>query len=278
MKKQAVFFVGMFLFVFMLALMLPISAQPPMPGRPTAGATRPQRPDTTPQIPEITLTPRSTADYRATAQVLSTGVHLDDTFIQATVNALTMQIPSLDTSLPADDLTTLIETFLTTGGVIFDLETNSLTVTSMYTEMMVNAAVEAALLTAGYNPSQVSVDLVYGAVKIIVTDVELNSQLKGTLILTVALTAVDGTIQIELVSATINNIQIPQSLLSEIEVDDVFAEAMNVADSVDLELSYSIDEITITDQEILVVITVMLPNTPKIGRLFDANGVLRYGH
>lgn len=263
MRKQHILLGLLGLTFAVVTVLLPISAQPPRPGKPTPGALG--LPKFTPTEPQRTIDPatlegmpRRNAAYVATAQALATSINLDDRSIQATLSALESQLPASPADVSSDELMEVIESLLETGSIVFDAETRSLTVTTAYTEAMLNRLADAAMT----NYEDVTVDLLYGAIRVTVQDKDLSS--RDAVVFTIELNAVDGAIEADIIAVRVNTTDVPDELVSN-ATDDVTEllegltnETLTAATSGNFELHYSVDEVRVMEDEILVVMTIPL--------------------
>ncbi len=145
------------------------------------------------------------------------------------------------------------------GSASVRWEGDALIATVSYTETGLNALIDAAIVTGMYPVGDVNVDLVPGGAIIDTYGLQTETLLEGNLSFYVLLTPVDGKIEIELVSASLNGRQIPEAKLSDVEmifegVAAVTATAMSVA----YDITYSIDELTITDLDFAAQMTVAI--------------------
>lgn len=220
--------------------------------------------------PDYQLTAQSIANYALTPNV-------DPDAIFATVEAYATQIAvnpaeveavisQLLASLPDDvDAATLEETltyWLSMGNVSATIEGHNLSLTMTYSETGINAILEAALVAAGRDGMNMNVDLVSGGAVVDLVGYTTQDGKSGTLSLYVLLTAVNGRIQIELVSASFNDITVPDRLLSDIEalLIDSVANALYEYLGVTLNsaMPYSIDSLLITETNFTATVTVTL--------------------
>ncbi len=155
------------------------------------------------------------------------------------------------------DLRALIDAWLAAGDTSFRWDGDALVVTATYSESDVNAMAGAALSSAAYDVRDVAIDLVAGGAIARIYGPGLGTPVTEGLTVEVQLAASEGGVVLDLVSATLNGRRIPQAALDEIErllanLADGYMMALARAYGV----SYSVDGLTITDQEVTVQLTV----------------------
>lgn len=201
------------------------------------------------QIPTVGfLTPQSTIQRPS----------LDSSAIQATASAFAsglQDIPGI-TPVPSGTLAALSEF----GSVVYNTSDQSVTVSVTLTEAILNTAFTQAMAAAGYPGS--TIDLVNGGAVITIPNVTLSAQFKGTLVMTVSLTTVDGGVEMALVSATINGVNVPVALVEDLmdtleatlesALTDVVAGYVGMSS---VTVAYSIDTLLITDSAITATVT-----------------------
>lgn len=197
----------------------------------------------------------------ATAEAYATYAALDYAAIEQDIYTLLNDIPEwwyADTDTDSADLSALLNSWLSDGSASVRWEGDALIATVSYTETGLNALIDAAIVTGMYPVGDVNVDLVPGGAIIDTYGLQTETLLEGNLSFYVLLTPVDGKIEIELVSASLNGRQIPEAKLSDVEmifedVATVTATAMSVA----YDITYSVDELTITDLDFAAQMTVL---------------------
>jgi len=229
-----------------------------------AAAQRPQR---TPSaggagaIPTIDLsglqvTLPAADDLMAMVNALSASMGEDTNSLMATANAMLTAMPTFTGGLSPDDLAGWLESW-SAYSLSFDAETGSLTVTAAIDEAMLNALIEEALTEADTGVSSVNVDFDdAGLIVITAEDVSLSSQLSGDLTLSVELTADDGEIVATLVDASLNGKPLPPAALAELTA--LLEEAVNATLQTPTGLENTVDDLVVTDEAILVVLSLSL--------------------
>lgn len=260
------FLVGILTFMLMT---IPVSAQPgrrtPLAatgmGRPTidsAGAVATLNAAATsavnsyggvPQMAEAALTdiPSYNDAIAATGEFLATQAQEFAPGVYSTTTALPTQVPGLD----FDDLAQftpeqqhLISTFMQYGSISYDETAQTVTMYAQFSETAVNAVLDEVVANAGYDPNNVSADLIDGGAVVTFYSVDpQQSGQDGTLVVTLAMEARDGRVQVEILSATFQGRPIPVALLDTAEL----ADKLNAAFSTGTELDYTINSLVITD-------------------------------
>lgn len=264
------FLVGILTFMLMT---IPVSAQPgrrtPLAatgmGRPTidsAGAVATLNAAATsavnsyggvPQMAEAALTdiPSYNDAIAATGEFLATQAQEFAPGVYSTTTALPTKVPGLD----FDDLAQftpeqqhLISTFMQYGGISYDETAQTVTMYAHFSETAVNAVLDEVVANAGYDPNNVSADLIDGGAVVTFyhVDPQQNGQ-AGTLVVTLTMEALDGRVQVEILSATFQGHPIPAALLNTAELSTTLADKLNAAFSTGTELDYTINSLIITD-------------------------------
>lgn len=183
---------------------------------------------------------------------------LDSNAIQATASAFASGLQSIPgvTAIPSGTLAALSEF----GSVAYDSANQSVTVNVTLTEAMINTAFTEAMAAVGYPGA--TIDLVNGGAVITIPNVTLSAQFSGTLVVTVALTVVDGGVEMGLVSASINGVNVPVALVEDLiatlettletALTDVVAGYVGMSS---VTVGYSIDGLWISDTAITATVT-----------------------
>lgn len=183
---------------------------------------------------------------------------LDSSGIQATASAFASGLQSIPgvTAIPSGTLAALSEF----GSVAYDSANQSVTVNVTLTEAMMNTAFTEAMAAVGYPGA--TLDLVNGGAVITIPNVTLSAQFTGTLVVTVALSVVDGGVEMGLVSASINGVNVPVALVEDLiatlettletALTDVVAGYVGMGS---VTVGYSIDGLWISDTAITATVT-----------------------
>lgn len=187
----------------------------------------------------------------ATAEYLATTVNQDPESIQATVTAISGQ---LDVS--SEETDELLTYFTEEGSVSFD--DGVLTVTAFVSEEEANALLDVVVGAAGYDPDSVWLDTTAQGT-IVVTAVDVSTEVSGTIVMTYRLYAVDGSVLAELVSVTLDGQSIPTEMVEDqlMSAVDLGVNASAVEPMLGMtDASYSVESLEVTDEGILLVLAV----------------------
>ena len=182
--------------------------------------------------------------------------------IQATFNAVATQISGLGGNLEAT-----LQAFEMPVPVVLEGDTASFTSSITLSESQINTLLTSVLAASGYGGA--SVDLIPGGAVTTIPNITLNSQISGTLVFTVNIAVVDGVISLTIISASINGVTIPTSLLDDIvetvegTLVSTIESALAAASSAQ-SLTYTVDSIVITDTDFTTVVTVGVSGIPTV--------------
>lgn len=197
---------------------------------------------------------------QATAQYVTTAVHQQVGDIQATVTAISATIQAVLAELP-EDVQALLTALAQQASLSYDPNTKLLTVTSFVTEAQANEVQDIVVEAAGYNPDAVALDTRDDGT-IVVTMIDVSSELPGTMLLTYQITIVDGHVTATLTNVTINGVnvpkeRIPEALLSAVQLG-VLGSAMQTALNIPAEVPfvYTVQSVDVSDPGILIVYVV----------------------
>lgn len=207
-------------------------------------------------IPVIS-TPERNGDGAATAAAFATVVSGSVANIQATAAAVLTALPTLPGDYTLEDLEAWLTALSENGSISYDPATGTLTVEAEVSETAMNVAIDQALSAAGYEASAVSVDVVDGALIVTAEDVELNSQISGTLVMTVEIAVVNDVAVVTVSSATINGYPVPASTLDDLTA--VMQSAIDALLQPSGELNYTVNAVTLMDDALYIAISVQLP-------------------
>ena len=197
----------------------------------------------------------------ATAEAFATLSAVDAQSVEAAVTALVAEIPAdwyAEYNIEPADLELLLNGWLSMGNIGVRWEGDALVATITYSETGLNALLDSAMTLGEYPVDDANVDLIPGGALVDLYGLSAEATLSGDLSLEMLLTAAEGRIEIELVSAALNGRQVPPPALDEIEalladMAGAFNQALALADGV----SYSVDELIITDSNFTAVVTIL---------------------
>lgn len=251
--------VGVSLFTFSIE---PVSAQ---------GQRNTREPRATRETSAATPIPRATRDttrvteIAATTQAIATHITQSAESIEMTATAITTQLQDLGDEI-AQQIEILSEYFIINGSATYDPDTGELTLIAVLDEAPINAAIEMALTTSGYD-NAVTVDFDGASSTIIVTveDVELSNGRTATVALSYQPVITDDGVTLVLVGITVNGLSVPIDAVDE-DIVQIVSDAMASA-SGDLnamvettayegDYPYTVDLILISDDTMTIVMTV----------------------
>lgn len=199
----------------------------------------------------------------ATAQyVVDTVAQQGAAAIQATATALALDIANnIGAQLAAlpVEVAQLVEYFLQNSSVDYVVDGNTLTVTSFVSEADANMLLDILVQAAGYDPDAVLLDATAeGTIQVIMVDA--SGQIPGTLVMTYRLAAVNGVVEAELVSVTLNGNalpleQVPAELVSAVDLG-VMAAAMQTMVGVPVPADYAVQTLSITADGVLITFSI----------------------
>lgn len=155
-------------------------------------------------------------DVQATAQSLATIAALPTEERQATVLAI------IGEELP-EELEQYLNDLFANADISVDPENGTVSVTTALSESTTNAAVDQALVAAGYSASAVAVDYIAEGIVVTVEGVTLDNGMSGRLVIFASVAAVNGQIDVTVISATINDMPVPDNIIAELNA--TFGEA-----------------------------------------------------
>ncbi len=249
----------------------PASAQP---GRRTPMATGIGRPTLDTGGAQATLNAAATSaagmtgGIEQTAQAILTQIPAQPSFpndmVAATGEFIATQAQgiavtplAIDTASLSPEQQQILNTFLQYGSVNYDPATQTATLSAELSETAINAILDQAVTTAGYNPNDVSADLVTGGAVVTLYNIDLqqNGQ-TGTLVVGLAISAVNGEIQVEIVSADYQGRSIPPALLENMGLSSDFATQLNTTVTGNSTLDYTINTLVFTETSAVISISV----------------------
>lgn len=237
-------------------LIEPTNAQPPRPNRtPSAPVERPtlQAPQVT---PPVVPTLGDQNNLSATVQAVSTLLAAQAVDARATAAAVLTAIPTLPAEFDSQALMAWLESFSEGLNIAYDPDTHMLTVEATVSETTLNTVIAEAFAIVGYEAAAVAVDLVEGAIVIVAEDVTLNDQLSGTLVVTAAVTTVNGEIVVSITGASLNGQALPPAIIADLNA------ALQAAFDVLVppeELDYTVEAVTITDGALMLSVSLEIP-------------------
>ncbi len=155
-------------------------------------------------------------DVQATAQSLATIAALPTEERQATVLAI------IGEEIP-EELEQYLNDLFANADISVDPENGTVSVTTALSESTTNAAVDQALVAAGYSASAVAVDYIAEGIVVTVEDITLDNGMSGRLVIFASVAAVNGQIDVTVISATINDMPVPDIIIAELNA--TFGEA-----------------------------------------------------
>ncbi|MBN1679137.1 MAG: hypothetical protein JW966_02515 [Anaerolineae bacterium] len=193
----------------------------------------------------------------ATFEAFATQTGVDPSDVEVVIDALLAEIPA-EWAAYADlaELEAALNQWLMMGNVSAEWQGNTLALTATYSETGFNALIDAALWMGGYAISDANVDLVPGGMVIDVYGFTTPVGQAGTLSAYVLMSAVNGRVEAELVSASFNGRDVPLPTLSEWET--MQAEIAAVVSQTVMQTytaTYSVNALIISDTDITISLT-----------------------
>lgn len=197
----------------------------------------------------------------ATAQALATQAYVDLPAIQATAATIATAAVEYDWDELAAEAMSALEDVLSTANVTYNPEDGSLLVTTVYSEAMINALLDASLVATGLNPEQVNVDLIPGGLILTVSGYTAG-QTVGTLVIQAAAGIADGALTYSIVAVTFNGAPLPAAWMAEVEalfadvpLETVLIEELIGELSAYGEVSYQVEDLLVTDTELYLTVS-----------------------
>ncbi|MBZ0310559.1 MAG: hypothetical protein K8I82_31160 [Anaerolineae bacterium] len=198
----------------------------------------------------------------ATGEFLATQAQEYAPGVYSTTTALPTQVPGFDFEDLArfsPEQQQLIVTFMEYGGISYDETTQTITMFARFSETAVNAVLDEAVASAGYDPNSVSADLVEGGTVITFYNTQQKGQ-TGTLMVTLEIEAQEGRVQVEILAATFQGQTIPLARLDRLttELSTTFADRLSASFTANTELDYTIESLTLTETSAEVSVSISL--------------------
>jgi hypothetical protein len=200
----------------------------------------------------------------ATAEMYATQSAVDPLAVEAAIEAVLNDVPEYwyeEADLTAADLELLLDAWTTAGNVNVQWQGDQLIASVTYSEVGLNALIDASIMLYEYPVTDANVDLIPdGAVIDVYGFTSDVLEQSGDLSVHVLLAPDEeaGRVEIQVVSAAFNGRQIPQATLDDAEKlladsADVFNQALSLVYGVE----YAINELTITEVDLTAVVTVL---------------------
>jgi hypothetical protein len=214
---------------------------------------------------------RDTPDYAATAGAIRTQTSADVTALQSTADARATAIATAlaDAGL-SDTQAAILDALQGRAEVSYNPETGALSLTLLVWEDEINALIDATVAGSGYSPEQVSADLVPGGVVLTIADAVQQGNRSLTLVVTASIAAVDGRLDVTVVSVTVGGVAVPvdqySGMTDSVEAmasEQIFAALaaagvdLDDVDEVDTSVDYSVDAVVIGEDSLTLFVTVM---------------------
>jgi hypothetical protein len=190
----------------------------------------------------------------ATANALATRGAQEADAIRATVTAVYQLLPETIQDLVGEDLEEWLNTISQYGSFEIDPDNQIVRVTYNLTEKMVNTLLDEALVASGYSADSVTVDFISDGAFVTIENITLSNGITGRLTMLFSFAAVNGQAEVTLVYATINDIPLPDSVITELQNE--FAEVIAGALTADYDYGYSVDAIYTTESSLVVAATI----------------------
>lgn len=194
----------------------------------------------------------------ATASALATRGAQEADAIRATMTAVYQQLPETIQNLIGEDLEAWLNTISQYASFEIDPDNQIMRVTYNLTETVVNTLLDEAFTASGYNADAVAVDFIPDGAFVTVENITLSNGISGRLTMLFSFAAVNGQAEVTLVYATINDIPLPDSVITELQNE--FAEVIAGALTADYDYAYSVDALYTTDSSLVVAVTVPFQN------------------
>lgn len=194
----------------------------------------------------------------ATASALATRGAQEADAIRATVTAVYQQLPETIQSLIGEDLEAWLNAISQYGSFEIDPDNQIMRVTYNLTETLVNTLLDEALVASGYSVDAVVVDFIPDGAFVTVENITLANGVSGRLEMLFSFAAVNGQAEVTLVYATINDITLPDSVITELQNE--FAEVIAGALTAGYDYDYSVDALYTTDSSLVMAATVPFQN------------------
>jgi hypothetical protein len=195
-----------------------------------------------------------------TAQAAATSASIGIEQVEATVQALTVQLPEQVQDLTLAELEDLLTYIGANGSLSVDMETQTVNAVYSLPEATVNAYLDAAMIEAGVDPSALSVNFIPEGAFITMEEVTLDNGLSGRLTILLGFEVVDGRVVTVILYAALNDTPLPENVLTALN-----AELQNVVDSAltsEYAYTYTVESVYTDDTSLTVsaIIPFAIPN------------------
>lgn len=179
------------------------------------------------------------------------------------MTAVYQQLPDTIQDLVGEDLEAWLNTISEYASFDIDPDNQIVRVTYNLPETLVNTLLDEAFVAAGYSADAVAVDFIPDGAFVTVENITLANGITGRLTMLFSFAAVNGQTEVTLVYATVNDIPLPDAVITELQNE--FAAVIESALTADYDYDYSIDALYTTDTSLVVAATMpfQTPDIPK---------------
>lgn len=191
----------------------------------------------------------------STVQAVSTTAALDNDDRLATAAAVQAQLPERLQALTRDELETFLDGLSENGSLTVDQTTQTIAVTYNIQEPAANAALDAALQTAGYEASAASVDFIAEGALVTIEDAQITESIGGRVLVLIAISAADGRLVVSPVFVTVNDEPVPQDVTNRIA--ETIAQSIDDAlNTTDVPINYTVTDAFTTDGNLVISLVI----------------------